>query len=52
MPWGVIAMIDSLKQHDPDAFASNKIGHNTAIADAFIVIDGEPTTPVSDQAIG
>ena len=47
----VIAMIDSLRQHDPAAFANNKIGHNTAIADAFIVVDGEPMTPVSDEAI-
>ena len=47
----VIAMLDSLKQHDPDAFAEDKIGDNTAIEDAFIVIDGEPMTPVSDEAI-
>jgi hypothetical protein len=47
----VIAMIDSLRQHDPAAFASNKIGHNTAIADAFMVVDGEPMTQVSDDAI-
>jgi hypothetical protein len=47
----VIAMIDSLRQHDPTAFADDKIGDNTAIADAFIVIDGEPMTQVSDEAI-
>ena len=47
----VIAMIDSLRQHDPAAFASDKIGRNTAIEDAFIVIDGEPMTQVSDEAI-
>jgi hypothetical protein len=47
----VIAMLDSLKQHDPAAFVNNKIGHNTAIADALIVIDGEPMTQVSDEAI-
>jgi hypothetical protein len=47
----VIAMIDSLREHDPAAFASDKIGHNTAIEDAFIVIDGEPMTQVSDEAI-
>jgi hypothetical protein len=47
----VIAMIDSLRQHDPGAFASKKIGHNTAISDAFVVIDGEPMIPVSDEAI-
>jgi hypothetical protein len=47
----VIAMINSLRQHDPAAFASNKIGHNTAIADAFMVVDGEPMTQVSDDAI-
>jgi hypothetical protein len=44
----VIRMIDSLKDHDPAAFARKK---NTAIADAFIVIDGEPMTPVDDDAI-
>jgi hypothetical protein len=48
----VIAMIDSLRQHDPSAFASDKIGQNTAIANAFMVVDGEPMTDVSDQAIG
>jgi hypothetical protein len=47
----VIAMIDSLKQHDPSAFEHQKIGHNTAIANAFIVVDGEPMTHVSDEAI-
>ena len=47
----VIAMIESLRRHDLGAFASKKIGHNTAISDAFIVIDGEPMTPVSDEAI-
>jgi hypothetical protein len=44
----VIAMIDSLRQHDPAAFAKKK---NTAVANAFIVIDGEPMTEVSDEAI-
>jgi hypothetical protein len=44
----VIAMIDSLKQHDPAAFAPDKIGNDTAIMSAFAVVDGEPTTPVSD----
>jgi hypothetical protein len=47
----VIALIDSLKQHDPAAFADDKIGDDTAIADAFIVIDGEPMTPVSDDTV-
>jgi hypothetical protein len=47
----VIAMIESLRQHDPDAFASDNIGQNTAIANAFIVVDGEPMIPVSDEAI-
>jgi stage III sporulation protein SpoIIIAA len=47
----VIAMIDSLRQHDPAAFASDEIGNNTAIVDAFIVVDGEPMTQVSDGAI-
>lgn len=47
----VIALIDSLKLHDPAAFAHNKIGHNTAIQSAFMVVDGEPMGPVSDDAI-
>jgi hypothetical protein len=47
----VIALIDSLRQHDPSAFASDKIGQNTSIANAFIVVDGEPMTDVSDDAI-
>ena len=47
----VIALIESLKQHNPAAFANGRIGHNTAIADAFIVIDGEPMTAVSDGAM-
>ena len=47
----VIALLDSLKEHDPDAFAHDKIGHNTPIANAFIVITGEPMTPVSDEAV-
>jgi hypothetical protein len=47
----VIALINSLKDHDPTAFAPNKIGHNTAIKTAFMVVDGEPMTPVSDDAI-
>ena len=47
----VIALIDSLKEHDPAAFAPDKIGHNTPIAKAFIVVDGEPMTAVSDEAI-
>ena len=38
----VIAMLDSLKEHDPAAFAANKVGTNTRIANAFVVIDGEP----------
>jgi hypothetical protein len=47
----VIAMIDSLRGHDPAAFAPGKIGQNTAIANAFMVVDGEPMGPVSDQAV-
>jgi hypothetical protein len=47
----VIAMLDSLRRHDPTAFAGDRIGHNTEIADASIVIDGEPMTPVSDEAV-
>lgn len=47
----VIAMLDSLRQHDPSAFAPGKIGHNTAIANAFIVVDGEPMTDVDDEAV-
>lgn len=47
----VIALLDSLKAHDPAAFAHDKIGHNTAIQNAFIVIDGEPMGPVSDDGV-
>ena len=47
----VIALIDSLKMQDPAAFAANKVGHNTAIQNAFVVVDGEPMDPVSDDAI-
>ena len=47
----VIALIDSLREHDPAAFASNKLGDNTPIANAFIVITGEPMTPVGDEAV-
>jgi hypothetical protein len=46
----VIALLDSLKEYDPDAFAEDKIGHNTPIADAFIVIEGEPMVPAGDDA--
>jgi hypothetical protein len=45
----VIAMLDSLKRHDPAAFAGNKIGDETAIADAFVVVDGEPMTEVGEE---
>lgn len=45
----VIAMLNSLKAHDPDAFA--KIGETTPIKDAFIVVEGEPTGPVPDDAV-
>jgi hypothetical protein len=47
----VIVLIDSLKQHDPAAFASNRIGQNTAIKNAFMVVDGEPMTEVGDGAM-
>jgi len=47
----VIALIDSLREHDPAAFAANKIGDNTPIANAFIVITGEPMTPVGEEAV-
>jgi len=36
----VIAMLESLEQHDPAAF--KKSGTNTAIKNAAVVIDGEP----------
>jgi hypothetical protein len=47
----VIAMLDSLRMHDPAAFASDNIGQNTAIANGFIVVDGEPMAELSDEAI-
>jgi hypothetical protein len=33
----------------PSAF--DKVGHNTAIAEAFLVVDGEPMTKVSDDLV-
>lgn len=42
----VIALIESLKQHDPAAFAPAKVGHNTPIKNAFAVVVGEPMGPV------
>ena len=47
----VIALLDSLKAHDPDAFAPGKVGTNTPIKDAFIVIEGEPMGPVPADAV-
>jgi hypothetical protein len=47
----VLAMLDSLKAHDPDAFAPDKVGTDTPIEDAFIVIEGEPTGPVPADAV-
>jgi hypothetical protein len=47
----VIAMIDSLKLHDPAVFAHDKIGHNTTIQGAFMVVDGEPMDPVGEGAM-
>src|SRR5262245_54718278 len=44
----VIALLNSLREHDPAAFARRR---NTAIAGAVIVVDGEPMTPVRDDAI-
>jgi len=32
-------------------FAAKKVRRSTAIADAFIVIDGESMTPVTDEAM-
>ena len=46
----VIAMIDSLRQHDPAAFSPGRNGRNTQIAGAFIVIDGEPMTEFGHRA--
>ncbi len=45
----VIALLDSLKLHDPDAFRSST---NTRIKKAAIVIDGEPMGPVPVDAVG
>ena len=47
----VIAMLDNLERHDPAAFARNRIGRNTAIANAFVVVDGEPTAPVDESVV-
>src|SRR4051794_11132120 len=42
----VIALLDSLEQHDPAAFAPGKVGTNTRIANASMVVSGEPMGPV------
>jgi len=49
----VIAILNSLKAHDPDAFAKvgNKPPKKSPIKDAFIVVEGEPTAPVPDDAV-
>jgi hypothetical protein len=47
----VVAMINSLKQHDPTAFARNRLHHSTLITGAFIVVDGEPMTEVRDEEL-
>jgi hypothetical protein len=47
----VIALIESLREHDPNAFANENIGNNTPIRDAFIVLQDEPMTPVGDEAV-
>ena len=44
----VIALLDSLRAHDPDAFDSES---NTAIEGAAIVVDGEPMGPVPDDLV-
>ena len=41
----VIALIDSLRAHSPDSFRD---GRPRQIPDAFVVIDGEPMTPLPD----
>jgi hypothetical protein len=41
----VMALLDSLKTFAPEPFASDHIGVNTAIPNAFIVIEGEPLSP-------
>ena len=50
----VIALLDSLKAHDPAPFAHDKVGTPTPIADAWLVVDGEPMGPVSgpDTPVG
>jgi hypothetical protein len=45
----VIAMLNSLKAHDPNAFAN--VGNDTPIENAFIVVEGEPTGPVPEDAV-
>jgi hypothetical protein len=47
----VIALLDSLRQHDSAAFAHDKIEHNTAIANAFIAVDGEPMSEVPGAGV-
>jgi len=47
----VIDILNSLTAYDPDAFAPDKIGTNTPIKNASIIVEGEPMTPVSDAAV-
>jgi hypothetical protein len=47
----VIDLLDSLKAHDPDAFARGKVGTNTGIKDGFAVISGEPMDIVEDAEL-
>ncbi len=47
----VIKMIESLKAHDPSAFVAGKIGTNTRIADAHMVVDGEPMGKVDEAGM-
>src|SRR5262245_15880527 len=42
----VINLLESLKAHDPDAFDDDD---STPIANAFLVIEGQPMTPLSDE---
>jgi hypothetical protein len=47
----VIAIIDSLQAYDPSAFTHDKVGTNTPIRGASIIITGEPMTPVPSGEI-
>ena len=48
----VIAIINSLQAFDPSAFTHDKVGTNTQIRNASIIVTGEPMGPVPAGPVG